>query len=146
MMRISKGILTATAFTLATILAGQSPASAQCASRNQITGIWHSDDGGSYSVRRVGHVIWWVGESADGGQSFKNVYRGEINGNTITGEWMDVQNANGFHGDTNRGTLTLQLEGDLQHLFAFNKVSDTGGFGGRRWSFPCNDTGGGPSR
>jgi hypothetical protein len=47
MMRISKAILTTTAFTLATILAGQSPASAQCTSRTQITGIWHSDDGGS---------------------------------------------------------------------------------------------------
>ena len=113
-------------------------AMAQCASRKQITGIWQSDDGGSYAVRQRGLV---VGQRKDGGQSFTNVFRGVINGNTITGEWMDVRNANGFKGETNKGTLTLQLIGTLTALGAFTKVSDTGGFGGRRWSFPCNDTG-----
>ena len=72
-------------------------------------------------------MVWRVGESGDGGQSFTNVFRGVIDGDTITGEWLDVHNAHGFHGDTNRGTLTLQLDGALTALFGFNKVSETGG-------------------
>ena len=116
-------------------------AGAQCVSRKQITGVWKSDDGGTYTVRRIGSVVWWVGESSDGGRSFTNVFRGEIKGTTITGEWLDVRSAGGFKGDTNRGTLTLRLVGTLTALSGFNKVSDTGGFGGKRWFFPCADTG-----
>jgi hypothetical protein len=97
--------------------------------------------GGTYHVRRVGNVIWWVGESSDGGHSFTNVYRGVISGSTITGDWLDVRTAHGFGGDTNKGTLTLQLIGTLTSLSGFKRVAATGGFGGSRWSFPCNDTG-----
>ena len=86
-------------------------------------------------------MVWGVGESGDGGQSFTNVFRGVIDGDTITGEWLDVHNAHGFHGDTNRGTLMLQLDGALTALFGFNKVSETGGFGVSMWFFPCGSDG-----
>lgn len=136
MTPVSKRGSIATAFVLAAILADGSPAAAQCLARKQITGSWQSDDGGTYHVRRVGNVIWWVGESSDGGHSFTNVYRGVISGSTITGDWLDVRTAHGFGGDTNKGTLTLQLIGTLTSLSGFKRVAATGGFGGSRWSFP----------
>jgi hypothetical protein len=123
---------------LATLLA--TDATAQCA-RTQLTGVWQSDDGGTYAVRRSGNLVWWVGESKDGGRSFTNVFKGVVNGSTITGDWADVRNANGFQSSTNKGTLTLQLDGTLNNLFGFRKVSATGGFGGTRWSFPCGGGG-----
>ena len=125
---------------LATLLA--TDATAQCSARTQLTGVWQSDDGGTYTVRRSGKLVWWVGESTDGGRSFTNVFKGVVDGSTITGDWADVRNANGFQSNTNKGTLTLQLDGTLKSLFGFSKVSATGGFGGTRWFFPCGGAGG----
>lgn len=111
--------------------------SLSCGPRTQITGTWVADDGGTYRIRRIGSVVWWVGESGDQGQSFTNIFRGEIDGDIIKGEWLDVRTANGFKGDTNRGELTLELDGTLKSLSSFRQVSSTGGFGANRWSFNC---------
>jgi len=124
---------TAIGLVLATVLPIDD-ATALCASRTRITGFWKSDDGGKYTVRlAANNVVWWLGE----GPGFTNVFRGVINGNTITGEWSDVLHTGGGSGGF--GTLSLQLDGTLAALNGFHKLSDTGGFGGTRWFFPCAD-------
>ena len=112
-------------------------AKALCASRSQLSGVWLSDDGGTYHVRRNdGNVVWWMGQSSDGGRSWSNVFKGvyDPNTNLITGDWSDVRSSTRIQS----GSLTLRLNGTLQHLNGFNKVSG-GGFGGTRWFFHCAD-------
>jgi hypothetical protein len=66
--------------------------------------------------------------SSDGGKLFRSIFRGLIDGSTIRGEWLDVRSAHGFGGDTNMGTLTLELDGTLISLSGFQQVSSTGGW------------------
>lgn len=108
---------------------------AQCPSRPSMSGDWNGSDGGKYRVRQRGKVVWWVGTSSDNGKTFINVFNGVRNGLIVDGTWADVVGT-GF------GTLRLKIEGEGDtKAFDFTKVGETGtGFGGRHWSFPCNDT------
>jgi hypothetical protein len=111
-------------------------ADALCVSRSQLSGTWLSDDGGTYHIRRNdGNVVWWLGQSGDGGRSWTNVFKGHYDPQTnlITGDWSDVINSTRI----NSGSLTLRLNGTLEHLNGFDRVS--GGFGGTRWFFHCAD-------
>ena len=112
-------------------------ATAQCVSPKFLTGAWKANDGGTYYVRRLGNVVWWVGKSADNGASWTNVFRGTTDGDTITGEWADVIHNSGF------GTLTLKILGKLgTGVHGLEKIGGTGsGCGGQHWFMPCNDTG-----
>ena len=129
-------------FFAATILVSlvlTSQAAAQCVSSKHLSGAWHSNDGGTYYVKRIGHTVWWMGESPDNGVTFTNVFRGTWNeaDNTITGDWTDV--AGNFDGN---GTLTLKINGQIGvGVHGFDKIGATGaGFGGQHWFKPCNDT------
>ena len=74
-----------------------------------------------------------MGESADDGRTWTNVFRGVLKGNTNTGEWVDVK---GWQKGGNMGTLTLELIGTDKSLSGFKKIASTGsGFGADRWSF-----------
>jgi hypothetical protein len=103
--------------------------------------IWHANHDGTYFLRRLGNVIFWMGRSSDGGKTWTNVFRGVINGNTIDGEWADVLAA---HEDANagHGTLKLRIIGAIgSGVDGFEKIGATGaGFGGSKWSQPCHDT------
>src|SRR5262249_35851674 len=99
-------ILAATGIVLC--MAVRLPASAKqlWVFRTQLSGEWLSDDGGTYRVRRnAGNVIWWVGESSDGGRTFTNVFKGiyDPRTNLITGDWSDVRTNFGRIGS---GSLT----------------------------------------
>jgi hypothetical protein len=66
-------------------------------SQVDLTGVWTSDDGGSYFVHQVGNVVWWLGWAPANatdfhkGIQFTNVFRGIIAGNnSVSGEWADV--------------------------------------------------------
>ncbi len=107
------------------------PARALCAAPTQLSGVWQANDGGTYSVRRVGNTVWWLGMSGDGGRTWTNIFRGTLTGNLIQGEWSDVRGGIG-----GSGTLTLRLTPFSQ----MEKVGSSGsGFGGSRWNRPCND-------
>jgi hypothetical protein len=76
-----------------------------------------------------------MGESADEGKTWTNVFRGVYNGKTISGEWVDVK---GWQKGGNVGTITLELIGTDKALSGFKKVGATGaGFAGTRWFFDC---------
>ena len=117
------------------LLAISSQADALCVAPKKLTNAYKANDGGTYFVRKLGNVVWWMGESADDGRSWTNVFRGTLNGNTFSGEWADVV------GNGGRGTLTLRILGSIETgVHGFERIGNTGsGFGGERWSIPCND-------
>ena len=83
-------------------------ANAQCSPRNKITGTWRSDDQGTYIVRRIdNNVIWWMGQSADDGKTWANMFRGMFDGKkTIRGSWVDIK---GWRNPQDgQGTLVLR--------------------------------------
>lgn len=92
-----------------------------------VTGTYAGDDGGRYFVRQIGNVVWWVGLSGDGGNSFTNVFKGVLQPNNhINGEWADVP----LGANTAGGALTLFVEANG----SLRKLNQTGGFGGSHWS------------
>lgn len=135
-----RSLLAATGVGVSLAIVLATNAEALCVSRSQLSGQWLADDGGTYHVRRnAGNVVWWMGKSSDEGRSWTNVFKGVYNPQTnlITGDWADVIT----RGNMNSGSLTLRLNGTLQHLNGFEKVSGSGdGFGGRRWFFHCADS------
>lgn len=106
----------------------------QCVAPRDMNGIWHANDGGRYFVRQVGNDIWWVGMSGDNGDTWTNVFRGSRKGNVIVGQWADVPKGR----VRSSGDLHLRVEG-VTAILGFSRTYVTGGFGGSRWSQPCND-------
>jgi len=98
---------------------------AQQASIN-LSGKWRGNDNGNYFIRQDGPEMWWLGMSADNGASWTNVFRGQVQGMGISGQWADVP----LGRMNNKGTLQL-------HIVNFNQMqrtNQTGGFGGSTWS------------
>ena len=108
------------------------PACAQCAAPPTLDGRWAANDHGSYDVRVVGNDIFWLGQSADGGRSWTQVFHGTRQGNTMTGVWADVRGAS-----HNNGRMTLRIIGTTSMDF----VSGVRGQGSR-WGRACADTAG----
>jgi hypothetical protein len=127
-MRLSRKLLVVTVLTAAGF--GGGPAWGLCSAPTRFDGTWRGNDGGIYQMREVGGRVTWLGRSGDGGQTFTNRFDGRRNGNVVTGDWLDVPPGR----IRSRGTLTLRLDRGL-----ITRVSATGGFGGSRWSKPCDD-------
>jgi len=54
--------------------------------QGDLSGIW-SADSGTYYVRQVGTTVWWFGlRPAGGGNTDAEVFRGTINGTTLSGK------------------------------------------------------------
>ena len=58
----------------------------------QLTGTWAADDVGTYYVRQIGNVVWWLGLSSDEGIAFTNVFKGYVQAGspTIQGDWASL--------------------------------------------------------
>ena len=89
-----------------------------------LTGVWNSNDGGTYYIRQIGDILWWDGDSGSAG-TWCNVAHGTIDGNTITLEYADVPEgvATGF------GTLVLNIVSNDE----LETVSKPESYGGSRW-------------
>lgn len=115
---------------LALLLFAQ-PAQASCAAPPTLDGLWRANDGGTYTVRVAGTSIWWIGRSADGGKTWQNVFHGTRSGSTITGTWADVGGR-----VRGAGSMTLRVSGTA---FMERTAAGGSGFGGTRWTRPCDD-------
>ena len=93
-----------------------------------LTGVWSSDDAGTYYLRQIGNAVWWLGLSVDEGRSFANVFRGTLQNGQVSGNWADVP----LGGTSNAGTLTMTA-GSGQLSTALTRTAVTGGFGGDSW-------------
>jgi hypothetical protein len=108
-----------------------------------LSGVWHGSDNGTYYIRQLGSIVWWLGLSRDQGRSFANVFRGSISeSGPLVGEWVDVQM--GVGGVLSGGTLTLQGDqSDTQLSTTLTKTAETASFGAVIWT-KIYDTGGAP--
>jgi len=94
----------------------------------QLTGVWSSDDSGTYYVRQIGNTVWWLGLSVDEGRTFANVFRGTVQNGQISGQWSDVP----LGQTSNSGTLAFG-SGAGALATAWKRISETGGFSGASW-------------
>jgi hypothetical protein len=101
-----------------------------------LTGVWSSDDGGTYYLRQVNGQLYWYGESADGGKSWSNVFHADLKahgGKVLTGEkvggpWADVPKG----GSKNSGILFLTAES--ADRFTIKEGLGREGFTGTTWT------------
>lgn len=105
---------------------------AVCKPFASLSGVYKANDGGTYRIRAAGDTVWWLGRSADAGESWTNVFKGTRKGNIITGQWADLNS-----GATGTGALTLKVTKNFQ-LVRINAVGS--GFGGTRWLRPGCDS------
>lgn len=58
---------------------------------SDLSGFWLDDTGGGavYRVRQVGNKVYWTVDATSKGE-YVNVFHGEISGNMIDGEWLDM--------------------------------------------------------
>jgi hypothetical protein len=101
----------------------------QPSTRANLTGVWGASDVGTYYLRQLGQVVWWLGLSQDRGRTFANVFHGTLTpdqaGASLSGEWADVP----LGITLQNGSLALHAP-DFATL---DVTSSTGGFGARRW-------------
>jgi hypothetical protein len=99
------------------------------------TGVWASDDQGTYFIRQLGPpaaTVWWLGLSADRGRTFANVFHGKYvetsKGFVASGTWADVPM--GPNGARSSGVLSFESSpGNL----LLQRVQTSSGFGGSSW-------------
>jgi hypothetical protein len=96
---------------------------------DDLTGAWGGNDGGTYYVRQIGNVVWWIGLDATDGGNFANVFHGTRAGDLITGQWSDVPRGTVM----NNGVLAIEVLHTERGL-VLRKKSETGGFGGAIWT------------
>jgi hypothetical protein len=93
-----------------------------------LTGVWASDDAGTYYLRQDGNTVWWLGLSTDEGQSFANVFQGTMQNNQIIGSWADVP----LGQTSNAGMMSVNTNNGI-FSFMMSRLNPTGGFGGTSW-------------
>lgn len=79
-----------------------------------LTGVWRSNDLGTYDIRQVGSCVYWLGMSQytdeEPGGSWTNVFSGALRSDfTIVGRWADVPFSADCIGCLNDGTITLRI-------------------------------------
>jgi hypothetical protein len=112
------------------------PGKASTSTSVDLSGVWSSDDGGTYCVRQVAGQLDWYGESPDGGKSWSNVFHADLKahggkvatGEKVGGTWADVPKG----GSRNSGILFLTTES--ADRFAVKEGLGREGFTGTAWT------------
>lgn len=97
-----------------------------------VTGVWLGNDGGTYYLRQIGDVVWWVGLSGgNDGRTYSNIFRGTMTTQSIDNE---IKVINGEFVDIPRGALmnSGKLLLHVSNPTTILKIS--GGFGTEKWS------------
>jgi hypothetical protein len=129
--------------TIAIIPILLSQKSALASHSHYVEGVWLGDDGGTYYIRQINDVVWWIGLSGgNDGRTYSNVFKGTMTtqsiGNehiiVINGEFTDVPRGDDWRG---RGKLLLHVSSPNTIL----KIS--GEFGTQTWTklIPASLTG-----
>jgi hypothetical protein len=91
-----------------------------------LTGDWQCNDGGTYYLRQDGRDIWWYGEKNHTNTPWSNVANGDIVGNQLHLNWVDVPKGRAGGG----GFMILEILDQGRRLRALKKEN---GFGGSSW-------------
>lgn len=101
-----------------------------------MTGIWLGDDGGTYYLRQIGNVVWWIGLSGGiDGRTYSNVFRGTMTTQSIDNERINV--INGEYVDVLRGKKGEAMHSGklLLHVSSPETISKiSGAFGTTTWT------------
>lgn len=82
-----------------------------------LSGLYISDNQDKYFLRQAGNSLWWVGTDRDGSH-VKNIFKGSIDGNNITGQWIDSP----LEKTIGEGSLNLILLADSTENITLIKV------------------------
>jgi hypothetical protein len=85
-----------------------------------LTGTWHNKDGAIFSVRQIDNGVWWVGRSADHGKSWTHVFHGKVDGDKLTGRYVNVPAGKAV----GEGTLEFTLVRKGDRVFALRRPDD----------------------
>ena len=55
--------------------------------QQDLSGLYLSNDQDKYFLKQVGDSLWWIGINKNNSQ-VDNIFKGIINGNNITGQWI----------------------------------------------------------
>ncbi len=95
-----------------------------------LTSTWSCDDEGTYNLRQVGKIVWWVGKGEKGSKygEWMVAYRGTIKGNEIIGSWCNISG-----GSSGEMTLRLHLkDGKVVEITQERREGDF--YGGTVWT------------
>lgn len=108
--------------------------------RVDLTGVWRSNDLGTYYIRLHGSCLQWLGMSPDmgsgAGNDWTTVFFGTVRSDfTIVGRWADLPFASTIaNPELPSGSMTLQIDfdqsGEVERP-VLRVLSATGGFGGQ---------------
>jgi len=100
-----------------------------------MTGVWSSNDAGTYYVRQTGNTVWWLALSVDEGRTFANVFQGTLQSGQIHGKWADLP----LGQTTTAGSLILNSGGPQNT--GWTRQSVHGNFGSTSWEklYDVND-------
>ncbi len=60
------------------------------ASAADLSGEWNCDDSGQYYLRQIGNTLYWYGERSAANPAWSNIFRGNIHGERVNGNWVDI--------------------------------------------------------
>lgn len=93
-----------------------------------LTGTWQADDGGWYFIHQTGDSVTWAGFSPDDGLTSTNVMCGTRNGNSFSGDWVNVPRGNA----SGNGSLKLDIDTSDPNNVQIRKMSGNT-FGPSSW-------------
>ncbi len=69
---------------------------AAVASAADLSGKWNCDDSGQYYLRQIGNTLYWYGERSAANPAWSNIFQGNIDGERVNGNWVDVPKGQAF--------------------------------------------------
>ena len=97
-----------------------------------LTGYWVAESGALHFVRQIGKSVYW---SVDALPKVRNIFTGTIDGDVLTGVWVDLP---GGTIETGTGTLKLKIESNDK----LTKISDSTPYAAAVWTRTTKPPGG----
>lgn len=105
------------------IVTGPNPPPKPPTTAIDLTGFWEADGGAKYYLRQIGKNVYW---SADAMPRVRNIFYGSIDGDVLSGYWIDLP---GGEIETGTGELKLKIESNDK----LTKISSTLAYGASTW-------------
>jgi hypothetical protein len=88
-----------------------------------LSGVYLSNKQDKYFLKQVGNSLWGIGINNNNSQ-VENIFKGVINGNSITGQWINSP----LIKKTDTGSLDLNISHDSNKNITINKVPSNNKF------------------
>jgi hypothetical protein len=85
--------------------------------QQDLSGLYLSNDQDKYFLKQVGDSLWWVGINKNNSQ-VDNIFKGIINGNNITGQWISSP----LKKTIDNGSIKLIISNNSNTNITINKV------------------------